>query len=374
MAILYVWLWWFPRDAGAGYLFWHLLSVSLFFYAGHSLYSMPLTGLIVEATDDYHERTRIAGITLAFGFAMQVGSQWVFPLTQSKCFSDSISGVRWVSIGCGVLFLVSALIPVVLCRERLYANLASKQPRISFVESWRAACRNKPFMALLWMRSVFSFGANVVGILGAYMYTYYVFGGSIKAAAVGYAVVGSSYHVAAIVTSLAVFPQIECRLGKRCTLQIAAGVLVAGCISKIFLYQPGWTWTPLVAVACNGISNAGVSLMCIAMLGDIADYDEWQSGLRREGLFSSLLSWFDKAGNSLGFLLSGFILTWIGFDARLGAQSDHTLRLMKLIYVAAPATGAVITILLARRYDLNQNLVYDIKAEIARRRAAKGAL
>jgi len=124
----------------------------------------------------------------------------------------------------------------------------------------------------------------------------------------------------------------------------------------------------------NGISNAGVSLMCVAMLGDISDYDEWQTGLRREGLFNSLLAWFEKAGNSVGYLLSGFILDWIGFNAKLGAQSDHTLQLMKFGYVIAPATGALITILLVRRYELTQDQVYEIKEELARRRAEKGAL
>jgi GPH family glycoside/pentoside/hexuronide:cation symporter len=107
------------------------------------------------------------------------------------------------------------------------------------------------------------------------------------------------------------------------------------------------------------------------MLGDISDYDEWQTGLRREGLFNSLLCWFEKAGNSVGYLLSGFILAWIGFNAKFGAQSDHALQLMKLAYVVAPATGALITIFLIRRYELSQDKVYEIKDELARRRAAK---
>jgi Na+/melibiose symporter-like transporter len=47
---------------------------------------------------------------------------------------------------------------------------------------------------------------------------------------------------------------------------------------------------------------------------------------------------------------------------------------MKFGYVIAPATGALITILLVRRYELTQDQVYEIKEELARRRAEKGAL
>ena len=92
-------MWWFPRGVSSNYLFWHLLVVSLLFYTAYSLYTMPLGGLIIEATDDYHERTRIAGVTLAFGFAAQIGSQWVFPLTQ-----------RWVPAAASL-------------RERVYATV-----------------------------------------------------------------------------------------------------------------------------------------------------------------------------------------------------------------------------------------------------------
>jgi GPH family glycoside/pentoside/hexuronide:cation symporter len=374
VALLFGALWWFPRGVSAHYLFWYLLLVSLAFYAAYSLYTMPLGGLIIEATDDYHERTRIAGVALAFGFAAQVGSQWIFPVTQLSIFPDTITGVRWVAVGCVLFFFVAGLVPAVLCRERLYANVAAKQRRIPFLESWRAVRQNKSFMALLWVRGIFSFGTNVVGMLSGYMYIYYVFGGNIKAAAFGVATIGSCYHIAAILTSLAVYPHIERRIGKRHTLQVAAGVLIVGCFSKIFLYQPGHAWLPLMVIAINGISNAGVSLMCIAMLGDIADYDEWQTGLRREGLFSSLLSWFEKAGNSLGSFLTGFVLVWIGFNAKLGPQSDHTLWLMKLAYVVGPATGSLLTLFFVHRYELSQDQVYEIKEELARRRAAKNLL
>lgn len=370
LALLFGALWWFPREVTTGYLFWHLLLVSLAFYAAHSLFSMPLNGLIVEATDDYHERTRLAGTALAFGFAAQIGSQWLFPLAQLPFFADRISGVRAVAVGCVGVFLAAGLVPVALCRERLYATVTRKQPPTPFWASLRAVRGNGSFMALLLARGVYSFGFNVVGLLGGYMNIYYVFGGDIKKGAAVAATLGSSYHVAAIVTSLFVYPALERRVGKRRTLQVAVAVLVVDCLSKIVLYQPGHPWLPLGVIMMNGVSNAGVSLMCIAMLGDIADCDEYATGLRREGLFVALLSWFEKAGNSLGSFLTGFILVWIGFDAKLGAQSAHTLGLMKAAYVALPAAGALLTLACVARYRLTQNQVYAVKDELDRRRAA----
>jgi GPH family glycoside/pentoside/hexuronide:cation symporter len=373
LGLLFAALWWFPRHAGENYLFWHLLLVSLAFYAAHSAFAMPLGGLLIESTDDYHERTRLAGIALAFGFAAQVGSQWIFPLTQLSLFSGTISGVRWVGLGCGLLFVIAGVMPALLCRERLYQRLAVKQPRVDFWQSLKAVRGNRSFMALLAVRCIFSFGYNIVGMLSVYMITYYVFAGDIKGAAFYTAALGSGYHVAAMLTSLFVFPRLERKLGKRRTLQCAALVLIVDCLAKIVLFQPGHPWMPLPIIMMNGIANAGVSLMCIAMLGDISDYDEWQSGLRREGLFNSLLSWFEKAGNSLGSFLTGFLLVAIGFNAKLGAQAPNTLMLMKASYIVFPTLGAIFTLFFASRYSLSQERVYEIKEELARRRSANAA-
>ncbi len=369
LALLFAALWWFPRGASENALFLHLLLVSLIFYVFHSIYAMPLGGLIVEATDDYHERSRLAGVTLAFGFVFQIASQWLFPLTQLAVFGDGITGLRWVAGGCAAFFLVAGLMPVLLCRERHYARVAVKQPRTSLLASLRAVRGNRPFVILLATRFTTSFCYNIVGMLGIYMNMYYVFGGDLKRAAIAYGFLGTSFQVTATVASLFVYPRLARRFGKKATLQIACGVLIVGCLGKIVLYQPDLPWLQLIVLACNGAAQSGFMLMSAAMLGDIADYDELGTNLRREGLFASLLSWTEKAGNSLGSLIAGFVLVWIGFNAKIGAQSPETLALMKAAYVVAPATGAVIALWLMRRYDLSEARSYEIKAELARRHA-----
>lgn len=370
LALLFTVLWWFPRAASEQYLFLHLLGFSLIFYVAHSVYAMALGGLILEVTDDYHERTRVAAITLSFSFAFLVGGQWLFPLTQNAIFGDPVTGVRWVGTACAVAFLVAGLLPVLLCRERHYARLAAHLPRSSFRESLKAVAENKPFVVLVSARFVSMFGYNLVGILFLYMNNYYVFGGDLRKAAFALGVLGSSFQVAAILSSMFVYPRLARRWGKRRVFQIAAGILMAGCVSKLFVYQPEHPWLQFVVLISNGTSTAGMLLMTTSMLGDISDYDEWRTGQRREALFMAVSNWFDKAGNSLGSLITGFLLVAIGFDAKLGAQSAHTLALMKICYFAAPFGGALVALILIQRYQLDEEQVYKIKADLALRRAS----
>lgn len=369
LALLFATLWWFPRGASEQHLFLHLLGLSLLFYVAHAVYAMALGGLTLEVTGDYHERTRVAAITLAFSFAFLVGGQWLFPLTQQAIFDDPVMGVRWVGTACAVAFFVFGLLPVLLCREKNYARLAAHLPKSSFKESYRAVVENKPFMVLVAARFVSVFGYSLVGIMFLYMNNYYVFGGNLSKAAFALGVLGSSFQIAAIVSSLFIYPWMARRLGKRRVFQIAAGILMAGCVAKLFVYQPDAPWLQFVVLIANGTSTSGMLLMTTSMLGDITDYDEWRTGQRREALFLAVSNWFDKAGNSLGSLITGFLLVGIGFDAKLGAQSSHTLELMKFCYFLAPFIGALLALVFIQRYHLDEEHVYQIKADLAKRRA-----
>jgi len=370
MALSFAALWWVPSGWGDAGMFWFLMTLFIFFHLAHTVYFMPLSGLVIEATDDYHERTRIAAVLLVFGYTFQVLSQWVFPLTQLSVFPGVMAGLRWVTGGCAVIFLAAGLAPVFLCRERNYKRVAQTQTRITMREGFRAILACPPFMRLIVARVVFGFGYGIVSMLGIYMNTYYVFGGDIRAGGWFYGYLGTGYMAAAISCSIFVYPWLSHRIGKRRTLQAATIVLMIGCVLKLFIYHPGMPWLQLIVLLTNGAAGSGIGLMALAMLADIADYEEWRTGLRNEAFLASIMSWFDKIGGSLATLLGGFVLVWIGFDAKLGAQSEHTLRLMKFSYFAMPFTGALLTFWLMQRYELDEDRVYEIKAELARRHEA----
>ena len=136
-------------------------------------------------------------------------------------------------------------------------------------------------------------------------------------------------------------------------------------------YQPGWRWLQIFVPATNGVALAGISLLTTAMLADIVSADELATGRQREGLYCSVLSWLDKVGSSTGGLVSGFLLVWIGFDAKLtgGHQSATTLVWMKWLYASLPMCGAVLTIVFAHYYTLDEERAFQVKQALEARRA-----
>lgn len=369
MAFLFGAIWWFPRSLGTTGLFVYLVVASLLFYLFQSMYAMPLNGLLIEATDDYHERTRVATVAIVFALVFMIVGQWVFPLMQLNVFADAVTGVRWVASGCALLFLGVALMPVFLCREKHYKRVAAQQAKISLREGLVHVRHNRPLRYVIVARLIASFTYNVVGMFGIYMNTYYVFGGDIKRAAPFYGVLGSAYMVAGALCSIFLYPKLSRLIGKKRTFQLSAAILVLGCLAKLVVYRPGEPWLQLIVLIANGASGAGMTVMVTSMLGDIADYNELHTGQRNEAFLGAMITWFDKAGNSLGALLGGFVLVWIGFNAADGAQSALTLHWMKISYCAMPLIGALVALVMIQLYELDEETVYGIKATLDERHA-----
>jgi GPH family glycoside/pentoside/hexuronide:cation symporter len=268
-----------------------------------------------------------------------------------------------------VFFGLAAFAPVFLCPEKRYIAHTKHLAKTRLLPNLMEARKNRPFLIVLSIKFFTFFCYSTVGLLGVYMNTYFVYGGDVKRAAGTYAVLGSSYAIAAC-TSFFIYPHIARLLGKKRALQCAAGLLVFGCICKLFVYQPKHPWLQLIVLMANGASVQGINFVIGTMMGDVIDYDELLSGKRREALYSSLVSWFESAGQSFGLLICGFLLVWIGFDAKIGAQHPHTLHLMRFFYFLCPFIGGLFAVFMISRYDLTEDRAYEIKDELNRRHTA----
>lgn len=82
---------------------------------------------------------------------------------------------------------------------------------------------------------------------------------------------------------------------------------------------------------CNPIVNMAVIALCLTICGlpnslmnvagavlqgDVYDYSEWKTGARNEALVQTVQNYFGKAANSVIQLLSGVVITAVGYVAR----------------------------------------------------------
>jgi len=371
MAAGFASLWLFPRNAGGAGLVCYLLGTSLGFYFFHSFFFVPLTALQVEATADYHERTRVASVVGVCTWGFSIGNQWMYTLLESRFFGNPVTGLRWVTAAAAAIYALMAFAPAVMVRERGPLDAGGKKPKEPFLQAFRETMRNRDFVLLLGVRSVSQLGYSIVAVLGFYLNYYLVHAGDSHAASAIQGWLGSAYVVGSV-AAFWLFRVLALHFGKQRTLQISAGMLVLAGIVKLIVYQPGWRYLQIMVPAMNGVALAGINLMTTAMLADIVSADELATRRRREGLYCSVLSWLDKVGSSTGALLSGFLLVAVGFDVKYGgAQPALTLLHMKWIYAALPLCGAAVAVVLAHFYTLTEARAYEVKRalELQRRQS-----
>ena len=322
LALAFAAIWFFPKGLGSLSLLGYLLASSLVFYSLHAVYSVALLALGIESTPDYHERTRLYVFGQLCSFVCLVGIQWAFPLIRASSPTDPIAGARRFALLIGPLLAAGAVLPFFFNREAA-AGEGAKSVREPFRVSLRAALANRTFLRVAVTRAVYSFSYNLVSILGLYLNYYYIFRGDIGRAAIQQSWNGTIFQISGI-GALFLVRWLALRYGKRNTVLLTAVVFAFGCLCKLIVYVPGRPWLQVIVYIANGFSAAGIITPTDAMLPDIADHDRESSGLRREGMFASILAWFDRIGNSIGTLISGFILVWMGFDVKLAAQSAAT--------------------------------------------------
>jgi GPH family glycoside/pentoside/hexuronide:cation symporter len=106
------------------------------------------------------------------------------------------------------------------------------------------------------------------------------------------------------------------------------------------------------------------------MLADVVDFDELEGGRRREGAFTSILSYVLKFGTTLTLLITGPVIELTGFDAHKVLQDPGTIRGLRILFAVVPATAALLAAIALRRYPLTRARMNTIRARLEARRGA----
>ncbi|HWV70551.1 MAG TPA: MFS transporter [Pseudosphingobacterium sp.] len=100
-----------------------------------------------------------------------------------------------------------------------------------------------------------------------------------------------------------------------------------------------------------------------SMYADCADYSEWKTGHRATGLIFSSSSMSQKIGWAIGSAITGWLLTYFGFQANK-VQNAETIDGIKMFLSFLPAAGAFLSIFFVYRYPLTKGKLLQITAEL----------
>ncbi len=335
-----------------------------------SCFNMPWVSLGSEMTPDYHERTTVMAIRnaiqklpeLAMFFAAQFTTLAIFHDESGK--PDILRGAQVYTAILGAIMVAVSIAIFLLTRERYYEKLVSRtQTHIPFTDTLWRTLRCQPFRHVLLMALAYGIGTAMVGALGYYATVYYVCKGDVTLAtqwntAMGLA--GMAFGFAGI----PFFSWIARRRGKRTALATVLVMAIAAFIGDWWLYDPERPYLQLFACGFVAFTGAGFWTLYGATLGDVIDYDETQTGQRREGSFSACQSWITKVGIALGVGASGWILQFTGFDAKQAVQTPEAIFWIRILLSGIPVIGLVLALIAILRFPLTEARMGEIRQRL----------
>lgn len=371
VSVSFVAMWSVPRDWEAMSQFWYFLGMSLVFYTAVTIFEIPHGALGMEMTDDYHERTRLFSAKSFIGNVGAIVTPWFYAMAHWDFFKgggDEVDGMRRVAYVAGAMVLVPAFACSFLCKERLVEQV-SRQDRESLLTSLKHTGSNRTFLLLVGIVFSTVMGFNLVNGFANYIAVFYLFAGDKDAASVLLGNNGSAWGITSVI---AVFPLMfmSRRLGKNKTMTTAIILMGGAQLSKIVCYNPELPYLVLIPTVMLAAGMLMFFTLASAMVADICDEDEMNTGTRSEGSYYAVFWWFMKMGMALAYLIAGVLITLTGFDEQTATQSHRTMLLMRVFEIGLPVALCVVSLLFVRRYPLTEARAYEIKAKLDERRAS----
>ena len=377
--LVFALMWQLPEGRTESFYFWVFLGASILFFLMYTLYATPFVAFGYEMTADYHERTRLHMFANTAGQLVWLGVPWFYAIMANEnLFRDTVHGARSLAIAVGVAVAVIGVVPALVCRERPVAAAAASAAQglwantLEFRKGVRTTFRCRPFVKICAATFLVFNGYQLGFSFSLYVMIYYVFGGSDSRAGELLGWFGT-VTAAGTLGIILLTGWLATRIGKRKTFLLMISISLLGYALKWFGYNPEHPYWLLFAAPLVAFGAGSLFTLMGSMIADVCDYDELQTGQRREGVFGAIYWWMVKIGMSLAGLLTGIMLNVSGFDVALETQPERALYLLRVFDVGVPLLTSAIAIAIMLTYEISEGRAYEIREELERRRGKLGA-
>lgn len=356
--------------------FIYYLAVGLLFNIAFTAVNVPYTALTAELTQDYDERTSLNAFRFAFSIGGSLAAAVLHPMIlgwypDSPATGYLMSGLVWGAI---------CILPFFWCfagtRETHQATEANEG---NVIEQFRTAFQNRPYLFVIgiylfswlavqftssilvpyvtfWLGSVPQFPTTVFGL------TFTQAGDIVPIMLL--AVQGSAF------LCLFMWNAVCRRIGKKAVYMVGM-VFWIGVQAVLFFVQPEQIGLAITLAVLAGVGVATAYIVPWSMMPDVIEYDELETGQRREGIFYGLMVLLQKFGLAAGQFLIGVVLQTAGYiESEGGAiveQPDSALLAIRLLIGPIPTVILILGMILTAYYPITKAKHAEILAKLAAR-------
>jgi glycoside/pentoside/hexuronide:cation symporter, GPH family len=380
MGISFVIMWQLYKEDGINYNFIFFMLWSFVFYLGLTVFSVPYVAMGYEMSNDFHERTNIMAIAQWIGQWAWVIAPWFWVVMYDNGWFESADvATRTLAIWVGVVCMIFAMVPAIFIKSKStlnenYAPLTLRSIGGSLKEifkSFKEAFSSEPFRKLCVATFLIFNAFNTIASFSFFIVVYYLFNGDTGAAGIWPTLFGS---LGAISTTFLVIPivaRMSKTMGKRRAFIVSQGISIIGYILLWFLFIPGKPYMFIFALPFFSFGIGSLFTLMMSMTADVIDLDELNTGKRREGIFGAIYWWMVKVGFAVAGLLTGAIMTLVGFDPTASVQPEDAVDGLRMFYSGIPILGTLVAMYIMRNYDVTEERSKEIRAELDAREEGK---
>lgn len=379
--ISFAFMWQLYAEDSVNYNFYYFMIVSLVFYLGITIFSVPFVAMGYEMSDDFHERTSIMATSQLIGQLAWVFAPWLWVIMYDVSFFPSAEeATRTLAVYAAIFCTVLAIIPGIFIKSKStlhenYEPLNLKNASRSFdliIQGFKEALQIVPFRKLC-IATFFIFNAfNTTAGFSFFIIKYFIFSGDGQGIwPTLFGCVGALFTTFLIIPIVAKMSKV---MGKKKAFIWSQGLSIIGYVSLLFLFVPGKPYLFLFALPFISFGIGSLFTLMMSMTSDVIDIDELNTGKRREGIFGAIYWWMVKFGLAIAGLLSGLILSFIDFKSGAPTQTYETMFELRLFFSAIPMIGTLIAIWVMSDYSVDEAKAREISAELAKRKAQKSTV
>jgi GPH family glycoside/pentoside/hexuronide:cation symporter len=335
------------------------MFVALVIYStGYSLFNVPYMAMPSEMTGSKYQRSRLLSIRTVF---VSIG--------QTLSMAGTAALIQWGGGGAEGYQIMGLTLALVIGGAMLLSFFGTaKAPHLEVenkhvpinLASLRLIWANKPFM-LIVAAKIFQFLSFASVATTSLLYMLNV----LNAGYAGPVKLGLASNIATAL-SMPLWLWVERRLGKKNAYICAISLMAVMSLSWLFAVRGLDLWGFIWRGVLSGVGAGGMILMSISMFADTLAHDREVTGLRREGLLSSVIAVIEKTTFALGVALVGMYLSYAQYVPTTGGQiieqPASAVTALTFCFTLLPVIFAALNVLCISFYSIGGR--YD-KAPIA---------
>jgi GPH family glycoside/pentoside/hexuronide:cation symporter len=359
LALTVMLLWFVPGGLTDTGVFVWIVGSFVIFDTLMTLTSVPYYALTAELTQDYDERASLTTFRMILGVPAYLVGAAITPVIVGL-FAIKRTGYGAVGILYGLIAAAVLWIAAAGLKER--RDMSESKSETPPLRAFLTTFRNRPFVRLIAAYLIANVAFALIQTLLAFFLIY-----QLRMDQKTEVPIVMFLLLVSIGVFLFPWKMLSDRLNKGPAY--ALGLAIGGlAVAFTFLLPHEQTpWIYLIAVVA-GIGFSANWVFPWAMVPDVVEYDQLETGEHRGGMYYGVWGFTSKLTAALGIGLSSWVLQLYGFAPNV-EQSAQTLVGIRLFFGPAPAIILALALPLLIGYPITRSAHADVRRKLEARSA-----